>query len=101
MAPKGSEAPRPYRVTPVFTEASLPAALRKAHSTRAGVWGVIRVLEGELRYRTGEPERETVLSPDRPGLIAPRQLHSVEPLGPMRMQVEFYDAPPEVRGAAA
>ena len=86
---------RPYRVTPVFDQDSLPKALRNAHNTRHGVWGVIRVIEGKLRYVIAEGLREQILSPDRPGLIEPQQLHFVEPLGRMRMQVEFYDAPPE------
>ena len=85
---------RPYRVTPVFDQDTLPQALRNAHNTKAGVWGVIRVLEGKLRYVVVETGSAQVLSPERPGLIAPLQLHFVEPLGAMRMQVEFYDSPP-------
>jgi hypothetical protein len=34
----------PYRRTPVFDENTLPAGLRRAHRTKPGVWGVIRVL---------------------------------------------------------
>ncbi len=84
----------PYRSTPIFDEATLPEALRRHHSTKAGVWGIIRVLEGELRLNIVDPPSENVLSPDEPGLIQPQQIHFVTPLGAMRMQVEFYDAPP-------
>lgn len=87
-------ASEPYRTTPVFDETSLPAALRREHRTKAGAWGVIRVLEGEVVYTTIEPMEEQRLSPDRPGLILPEQAHFVTPAGPMRMQVEFYDHPP-------
>ncbi len=38
----------PYRSTPVFDEISLPAALRNEHSTKAGVWGLICVIEGQF-----------------------------------------------------
>jgi tellurite resistance-related uncharacterized protein len=38
-----------YRCTPVFDENTLPAGLRRAHRTKPGVWGAIRVLEGRLR----------------------------------------------------
>jgi tellurite resistance-related uncharacterized protein len=38
----------PYRRTEVFTEASLPAGLRKAHSTKAGAWALINVVYGRL-----------------------------------------------------
>jgi len=39
-------AARPYRTTPVFDEDSLPEAIRGDHSTKQGVWGLLRVLEG-------------------------------------------------------
>jgi hypothetical protein len=35
-----------------------------------------------------------VLEPGKPGLCQPQQVHHVTPLGPMRMQVDFYDAEP-------
>lgn len=85
----------PYKCTPVFDERSLPAGLRREHRTKAGVWGIIRVLEGQLRYRVIELDTETILDPDNPGFVLPEQPHLVEPLGAMRMQVEFYDADPD------
>lgn len=84
----------PYRSTPVFDEASLPAALRGKHSTKAGVWGVIRVLEGRLKLYLLDSGSETILAPDNPGLVRPEQPHRVEPLGPVRVRVDFYDEPP-------
>ena len=72
----------PYRSTPVFDQDTLPAALRARHSTKAGVWGAIRVLEGELELTCLEPEES----------------HWVEPVGAMRMRVEFYDRPPRPLG---
>ncbi len=87
--------PTAYKSTPVFDENTLPAGLRREHRTKAGVWGVIRVLEGQLRYRVFDPVCETVLDPDRPGIVLPDQPHCVEPLGAMRMRVDFYDCHPE------
>lgn len=82
----------PYKSTPVFDENSLPAGLRRDHNTKAGVWGVIRVLEGELLFeRAGETR---TLTPTTPALIRPEEKHRVEPLGRMRMRVDFYDADP-------
>ena len=86
----------PYKRTPVFDENTLPAGLRREHRTKAGVWGVIRVLDGRLRYRIVDPPSEAILEPGRPGLIRPDEPHFVEPLGPMRMQVEFYDRKPNL-----
>ena len=84
----------PYRSTPVFNQDTLPAALRARHSTKAGVWGVIRVLEGELRLTYLDPESSVILAPGSPGLVLPEQAHFVTPQGPMQMQVDFYDRPP-------
>ena len=82
----------PYRRTPIFTEATLPAALRHSHKTKAGVWGLIVVLEGRLRFRRLEPVVETMLDPAAPGLVAPEEPHEVEPIGNVRFFVEFYRA---------
>ncbi|CCW16987.1 Protein of unknown function DUF1971 [Sphingobium indicum BiD32] len=86
----------PYRSTPIFDEITLPAALRANHQTKEGVWGIIRVLEGELNLTYVEPHAEQVLTPGAPGLVAPEQVHYVTALGPMRMQVDFYHEPPSL-----
>ena len=92
--PEGLE---PYRRTDVFTETTVPAGLLRAHTTKAGAWALIHVLEGRLAYRICDPRRppsEAVLTPDgSPGVIEPTVLHAVEPLGPVRFQVEFHRAP--------
>jgi tellurite resistance-related uncharacterized protein len=86
----------PYKRTDVFTEATVPKGLLKAHSTKDGVWGLIHVLEGRLAYRIRDPRRsasETVLEAGgAPGVVEPTILHEVEPLGPVRFQVEFHRA---------
>ncbi|NWH07795.1 MAG: DUF1971 domain-containing protein [Alphaproteobacteria bacterium] len=85
----------PYRSSPVFDENTLPAALQNEHNTKAGVWGVIRVLEGQLHYTIIDPKVEQLLTPDNPGLILPEQKHFVTALWPVRVRVDFYDAPPD------
>lgn len=86
----------PYKSTPVFDENTLPAGLRREHRTRPGVWGVIRVLDGRVRYRVLDPVSEAILDPDHPGMVLPDQPHFVAPLGAIRMQVEFYDRTPDL-----
>jgi tellurite resistance-related uncharacterized protein len=84
-----------YRSTPIFTTDSLPAALRRAHSTKAGVWGLLKVLKGTIVYVIEESgERLTVQAPGTV-VILPQQLHSVDPQGDMEMQVDFYHEAPE------
>lgn len=88
--PAGFEA---YRRSPVFDQDTLPAGLRREHRTKAGVWAMIHILEGRLRYRIADPPSETMLDPLTPGIIRPGQVHEVEPVGPMRMFIEFYAEP--------
>ncbi|MDQ3185097.1 MAG: DUF3565 domain-containing protein [Pseudomonadota bacterium] len=82
-----------YKQTPVFTEESLPAALRKDHSTKAGIWAKIIVAEGKVRYRVSALDADMELSQDKIGIVVPEVLHNVEPLGATRFFVEFYKAP--------
>lgn len=91
----------PYRSTPVFDDTTLPAALRSEHTTKPGVWAVIRVLEGAVRYTQLDPISERVLRPGEPGLVQPERRHFVTPLEPpMRMRVDFYRAQPDMLGGA-
>ena len=92
-----ASAAEPYKRTSVFDENTLPAGLRREHRTKPGVWGIIRVLEGRLRYQVLDPASVTILEPGHPGLVQPDEPHLVEPLGRMRMQVEFYNQLPKLR----
>lgn len=87
---------KPYRSTAVFDDATLPAALRSTHMTKPGVWGVIRVLEGTVRYTELDPPAEHILTTERPGLVHPERPHFVTPLEPMRMRIDFYNARPDI-----
>ena len=83
-----------YKRTPDFTEDTVPAALRKAHDTKAGVWGRIVVTEGTLRYRILEPAIEDhVLDTGHVGIVEPEVKHEVLPLGAVRFHVEFLKRP--------
>jgi tellurite resistance-related uncharacterized protein len=90
-----------YRRTPIFDQDTIPAGLRREHRTAAGVWGLITVVEGRLRFRALHPLHETVLIPGAPIAVAPQQPHEVAPDGPVRFFVEFCraadPAPPEAR----
>lgn len=83
----------PYRRTGEFTEQTLPLGLRKDHATKPGVWGLIHVLEGRLRYVVPAWGYDEVLEPGEPGIVAPEVVHLVEPQGAVRMFVEFHAQP--------
>ena len=83
-----------YKRTSEFSEQSIPAGLLKDHSTKSGVWGVIHVLEGHLRYIVEPPlARELVLDSAKPGIVVPEVLHRVVPEGAVRFFVEFHHRP--------
>lgn len=88
-----------YRTTPTFTHTSVPAALLADHSTKEGVWGLIHVTQGKLRYCVTDPRRafeERILEPGLPaGVVEPTILHRVEPVGPVEFHVEFLRTPGE------
>jgi tellurite resistance-related uncharacterized protein len=90
MVPEGLHA---YKRTPTFTEATVPAGLLGAHATKEGVWGLIRVEEGELRYvvtdERRKPEQRILTPATKPGIVEPTIIHRVEPVGAVRFHVEF------------
>ena len=84
----------PYASSPIFDEHSLPDSLRNKHSTKAGTWGLLRVLEGEVELVFLDPPSQRLIMVDDPATIPPQSLHFVKLVGPMKMQVEFYHKHP-------
>lgn len=80
----------PYGSSPIFDEHSLPDALRNEHATKDGTWGLLRVLEGEVRLVFLDPPSERLVTVDDPAPIPPQSPHFVKLAGPVKMQVEFY-----------
>lgn len=86
----------PYKRTRDFDQRSIPDGLRKDHSTKPGVWGVIHVLAGRLRYIVELPLAcERLLEPGVPGIVVPEVLHRVVAEGEARFFVEFHRASTE------
>ena len=82
-----------YRRTPVFNEHTIPDGLRREHRTKPGVWAVISILEGRLRFRSLAPHSDArlrQLSAGDRAVVAPEEPHQVEPDGIVRFFVEFY-----------
>jgi tellurite resistance-related uncharacterized protein len=82
-----------YKSTAVFTEDSTPAALQRSHTTAAGVWGRIRIIEGSLLYRITDarvPAEEVLLTPEHHGVVEPQIEHEVQLVGPVRFQLDFH-----------
>ena len=83
----------PYKRTPDFDEGSLPEGLRKAHTTKAGVWATIEVGQGRLEYTIEAPTpRSWILRPGVPGVVEPQRPHRVRPIGSeaLKVHVQFW-----------
>ena len=82
---------RKYSETPVFTETTVPEKLTNLHTTKAGTWGRLCVLEGQLKYIIPGPSPHSVLLKNGEfDIISPEEPHHVEITGPVRFKVEFY-----------
>lgn len=81
----------PCERTSELDERSVPAGLLTHHATAPGVWGVIHVIAGRLRYVVEAPLAAVrVLDEAHPGIIVPEVVHRVILEGPVRFFVEFH-----------
>lgn len=86
--PEGLQA---YKRTPDFTLENLPAALQSQHSTKAGVWGLLHVLEGQVTYHLAPPHQASAIANAGDSIvILPEIVHWVAFSHPGRFYVEFY-----------
>ncbi len=77
-----------YKRTDEYTADSTPAGLLSDHTTKAGVWAMIRVLEGSMQLVTEEGVEE--LHKKNPGFIEPEVPHHIVPGEDVRFYVEFF-----------
>ncbi len=67
------------RRTPLFTRETVPDALLSAHSVRRGMWGLLRVERGRVRYcLDAAPTDTVVVAEGGAAAIEPEVLHHVE-----------------------
>jgi tellurite methyltransferase len=82
-----------YRKTPVFTLDTIPKGLLSKHTTKAGVWGRLEVLSGNIAYVVEAPvEARHELAAGEFAVIVPELEHRVEARGPVEFCVELYRA---------
>ena len=80
-----------YARTKEFDQDTVPGGLVSSHTTKAGVWARIHVLEGAMLYRVGSPvHRDVRLVAPATVVVVPDVPHRVEPRGPVRFFVEFF-----------
>lgn len=84
-----------YGRSPDFTSENLPAKLRSAHSTKAGTWGLLHVLEGKILYQLEAPYSGSALVAAGERVVIESEVpHHVEFVEPGRFFVEFYRLAP-------
>lgn len=80
-----------YKKTPVFNQETIPKGFRRAHSTKKGVWAIIHVLSGKVRYMVDDLSDQSFdLDQHTQGVIAPQMEHHLEVIGDVELYVEFY-----------
>lgn len=80
----------PYHRSPEFDETSVPENLLQEHTTKDGVWAMVRVLEGNMVFVDIGTGEETPVEPKKPAFIEPGQTHHIKVDGPVRFYVEFF-----------
>jgi len=79
-----------YKTTNVFDLNSAPKAILNNHSTKSGIWGKINVIEGSLLYTIqSNPQEETLLTPEKYGVVEPEVIHKVSPRDNVKFYIEF------------
>jgi tellurite methyltransferase len=73
-----------------FDATTLPAGLRRAHRVADHTWGLLRVVDGSVRFTLAtEPPTDVVLAAGDQQPIPPGVDHAVSVDGPVRLVVEF------------
>jgi tellurite resistance-related uncharacterized protein len=86
--PLGFEA---YGRSPDFTPETLPARLQAAHTTKAGTWALLHVLEGKILYQLETPDGGVQLAAAGDHVVIEAEVpHRVGFIEPGRIFVEFY-----------
>lgn len=83
-----------YRRTPHFSSDNVPPALLSAHSVKPGVWGMLRVVKGRVRYCLDGNARTSLIVPEGgAAVIAPGVSHHIELLDAVStFFIEFHRA---------
>ncbi|MFT4929986.1 MAG: tellurite resistance-related uncharacterized protein [Phenylobacterium sp.] len=85
-----------YKSTPVYTSENVPKIFLHLHNTKAGVYGKICVLSGQLKFygfvnRRGEVEKELVIDTNEVAISSPQYWHKVEFLeDDSSFRIDFY-----------
>jgi len=78
------------RATREFDEHTVPTGLLAAHRVADGVWGLLVVREGALRFGFDDEADERLVAAGTSQVIPPGRLHHLTVDGAVRFVVEFH-----------
>lgn len=80
----------PTRTTPEFNAGTVPTGLLAAHRVADGVWGLLRVVAGEVVFVLEESGVQRSMTTGTTQVIQPGVYHHVELSADARFVVEFH-----------
>ena len=83
----------PSGSTAIFTESTVPDALQREHRLAEGVWGVLQVLTGSIRFIDLESSHEENIPAPNTITIRPGVPHRVAVEGSVEFKIEFFREP--------
>ena len=82
----------------IFTEDTIPEALRESHALAPGRWGILHIFEGKVGFVNLESGEETDVSAPEHIIIPPEVPHKLKLEGALRCHIDFFrdmvDEPP-------
>ena len=79
-----------YSESRPFTEETFPKALERDHSTKPGVWAVLRVTAGSVVFHDENLGETREIEAGQNQVILPETVHSAQPKPGATVVVEFY-----------
>lgn len=80
------------RTSRQWDQRTMPSGLSRAHRIATGRWGRIVVAEGRLRFTASTtPPLDVIVGPGSAQPIPPDVDHEVEPIGPVRFSIDFFE----------
>ena len=84
----------PQGKTALFTNETVPDKILNHHELQAGTWGLLTVEAGTVSFfRKGDDAPLAVISPGKPFVIVPEEVHYVRLSEDAKFFVQFYRRP--------
>lgn len=86
-----------YSQSPVFTPETLPEKLKATHTTKAGTYGLLRVISGIVRFTVENSQTDYIVTSGKQLVIEPEVPHHVQFELNGSFQIDFYRSKDHVK----